>query len=376
MATLGARRVFYVHNLHLKYGPIVRISPAEVDISDVESFRNIHRPGSGYTKTPFYATLPVNIRLGIFAMSDLKAHAVRRKLFARPFSKTFLRSNWEPVVLDRIKLSMKRIKEDADASADGEVDVMKWWLFLAGDVSTHLMFGESFHTLETGEVTIPPCYPWLAWTNVLIILSQPGIYNRVPELAIKGAAIDTQFPLLGFFAKRLPIKSFQDMYTAPATLLKFAGIALAQNKEKGTSTNIFAAVAKEVAKGEGGLLGDIDVQVEASNLIIAGSDTTGISMTFMIYNILLRPELQAALEEEVKDVSDSPLDEEMEGLPLLNAIFWESMRVHGAIPSGLPRVVPAQGANFLGYHVPAGFTVTTQAYSLHREPSVFPDPEK
>jgi len=166
------------------------------------------------------------------------------------------------------------------------------------------------------------------------------------------------------------------MYTAPDTLFGYAGIALNQNKATGTKSNIFAGVVAEVAKDEGGLLDGVDVQVEASNFILAGSDTTGVSLTFMIYNILLNPELQRALEEEVAGISDSPTDTELETLPLLNTIMIESMRTHGAIPSGLPRMVPPEGANLCGYQLPGGLGVTTQAYSLHRDPEAFPDPEK
>lgn len=42
------------------------------------------------------------------------------------------------------------MKEEANG---GVADMMKWWMFLATDVSTHLMFGESFRTLEMGEVS-------------------------------------------------------------------------------------------------------------------------------------------------------------------------------------------------------------------------------
>jgi cytochrome P450 len=144
--------MFYVHDLHQKYGPVVRIAPSEVAVNDIMAFKEIHKPGSGFTKTHFYETLPVGHKIGVFgvfAMRDLKAHALRRKLFARAFSKSFLRQNWEPLVLEKVQLAMRQIKGELQ---QGSCDVMKWFLLLAGDVSTHLMFGESFHTLESGEV--------------------------------------------------------------------------------------------------------------------------------------------------------------------------------------------------------------------------------
>jgi cytochrome P450 len=146
--------MFYVEDLYQKYGPIVRISPTEVAVNDIMAFKEIHRPGSGFTKTHFYETLPVGHKIGVFgvfAMRDPKMHAVRRKLFARAFSKSFLRQNWEPLVLEKVQLSLSQIGKDFEK---GSSNIMQWFLLLAGDVSTHLMFGESFHTLECGEVTV------------------------------------------------------------------------------------------------------------------------------------------------------------------------------------------------------------------------------
>jgi len=50
--------------------------------------------------------------------------------------------------------------------------------------------------------------------------------------------------------------------------------------------------------------------------------------------------------------------------------------VYGAAPAPLPRVVPAGGTNIAGFAVPAGTTVATQSWSVHRVESVFPDPSK
>lgn len=94
-------------------------------------------------------------------MTDPKAHAARRRLFARPFGKGFLRSEWEWVVREKAGLAVSRMKQEM--MGGGKSDVMKWWMFLATDVATHLMFGESFQTLEKGEVCFfsASCYLFL-----------------------------------------------------------------------------------------------------------------------------------------------------------------------------------------------------------------------
>jgi hypothetical protein len=48
-------RTRYVHNLHLKYGPAVRIGPNEVIFASAAAVKEIYcSGGSGYDKTEFY----------------------------------------------------------------------------------------------------------------------------------------------------------------------------------------------------------------------------------------------------------------------------------------------------------------------------------
>jgi len=49
-AVTGGRRIFYIDDLHRKYGPVVRISPKEVAVSDIEGFKQIHAVSSKFTK--------------------------------------------------------------------------------------------------------------------------------------------------------------------------------------------------------------------------------------------------------------------------------------------------------------------------------------
>ena len=57
------------------------------------------------------------------------------------------------------------------------------------------------------------------------------------------------------------------------------------------------------------------------------------------------------------------------------------MRVYGPAPSLLERVVPSTTSkiddtfDLMGYALPPGTVVATQAWSMHRDPEVFPSPE-
>jgi cytochrome P450 len=147
---LAGNRVHYVHSLHQRYGPIVRVSPEEVAVSDLEAFSKIHKIGSGFLKSAWYDGITPNRREpGIFVMRDPHQHAARRRLFARAFSVSSLLANWEPEIRQKTGLAVRKIKEDAQKSG---ADVFKWWTLMATDVIAHLSFGESFRMLEQGKV--------------------------------------------------------------------------------------------------------------------------------------------------------------------------------------------------------------------------------
>lgn len=52
---LSANRRLYIHELHKKYGPVVRLSPNEVSFTSLEAVKEIYASGgSGYDRTELY----------------------------------------------------------------------------------------------------------------------------------------------------------------------------------------------------------------------------------------------------------------------------------------------------------------------------------
>jgi cytochrome P450 len=147
--------------LHARYGSVVRISPDEVAISDPEGLATIHRIGSGFRKTDWYTKFTAQPEKGadfkgtIFTMTEPKVHAARRRLFARPFSRTFLMQHWHDTVTEMTRFAVRRMKETA-AGNDGKLDVLQWWTFMTMDVSGRLMFGHDFDNLSRGTVSFQP----------------------------------------------------------------------------------------------------------------------------------------------------------------------------------------------------------------------------
>ncbi|KAJ9165730.1 Cytochrome P450 [Coniochaeta hoffmannii] len=349
--TLKGTRMYYVDSLHQFYGPIVRISPHEVAVADPESVAKIHRIGSGFLKSSWYQAFNKAPEPGIFSMIDPKQHAQRRKLFAKAFSNASLKANWEPSIREKAELAVARIKDEAQR---GEADVLKWWTLMATDVIGHLSFGESFGMLQIGQKTQ---------------------YVRVLESALLSSGIRLELPWLHAIARLIPLESIQTVMKADDYLFEYGGKAVTNlRKQGGNGQNIFGNMLAACDGDEKQQLTDMSIRLEAGNLIVAGSDTTAITLTYLVWTVLKRPDLQRRVEAELGALDPAFGDAELERLPLLNAVIEEVLRLYGAAPGALPRTVPPGGVTFCGYFIPEGTVVETQAYTLHRNPSVFPNP--
>lgn len=197
-------------------------------------------------------------------------------------------------------------------------------------------------------------------------------YIRILELSLQGGGIGAELPLVRWVGKRLPFEPFRTLFGGNDYILKKAQIAVNNAYAAGGEKNLFAPIILEAEKGVH--LDETDVKLEAGGLIVAGSDTTAVSLTYLVWCILSRPELSELLCKELAQLSDDYSDRDLEDLPVLNAAIEESLRLYGAAPGGIPRQRPSGPEDLGGYLIPAGTTVTTQAYSLHRDARLFPNP--
>lgn len=133
-------------------------------------------------------------------------------------------------------------------------------------------------------------------------------------------------------------------------------------------TNVFKA------KDEDKLTSD-EVRNAAMTYIVAGTDTTANSLTYLVWSVCRHPEIKAALLEELQSLPRDYSDGDLRELRFLNYIIDETLRLYSAAPASLPRVVPPGGADLGAHWVPGGTVVSTQAYTMHRDQTIFPHPE-
>ncbi|KAJ5381420.1 cytochrome P450 monooxygenase [Penicillium cataractarum] len=191
---------------------------------------------------------------------------------------------------------------------------------------------------------------------------------------MNGAGIAAEIPLVRYIAPLVPYKTFRDMFNTREYLMQYSRRAVTNSRKNSESAhNIFSGLVHESARDQS--LSDEEVAIEAGNLIMAGSDTTAVTLTYLIWAVMCRPTLHAQLENELASLSNNYQETDLELLPSLNATITETLRLYGAAPGSLPRSVPEGGVKLSGYYIPAGITVSTQSYSIHRNETLFPEPE-
>ena len=350
---VAASKHRWTQRLHEKYGPIVLIAPNEVTISHPEVHHKIHAMGSGFYKGPLYDSVDGGRARSLFSMRDPKEHAQRRKLFSRAFTQVSLRENWEPTVRQMVNLAIDQIKHDAEL---GTADVYKWWHLLTSDVISTLSFGESFHMLEAGEKT--EYFSALKYAGMQIILKL--VFGRA-------------LPLFGY----LPFETFRKM-TSANKIIYSQGTRAVENlrQERPECRNLFSDMLSMAESGTKAELTDDAIRSEVANMIIAGTDTTAVALTYIIWAVVKRPELRKRLEEEVAKLPPNFKDEDVERLPLLTQVIEETLRLYNPGAAPLQRAVPRGGTTLLGLYLPEGSLVTTLNWNLHREKSAFPNPEE
>ncbi|AEO57777.1 hypothetical protein MYCTH_2304390 [Thermothelomyces thermophilus ATCC 42464] len=141
-------------------------------------------------------------------------------------------------------------------------------------------------------------------------------------------------------------------------------------------------------KGPSSGLDDLDVAAECLDHMAAGIDTTGDALCFLMWELSQPSSMhrQRKLQEELATAAAASSSSShhpgagagasLDRLPYLDAVVMEGLRCFPAIPMSLPRSVPAGGRTVDGFFLPAGTTVSCQAYSVHRiDQSVFPRPD-
>jgi cytochrome P450 len=115
---------------------------------------------------------------------------------------------------------------------------------------------------------------------------------------------------------------------------------------------------------DGSPLGDREIRDEILTLIMAGFETTTAGLAWAFERIVREPRVLNRLRAE--------LDEGETGY--LDAVVKEVLRARPAVPIVARKV--REPVEIAGYEMPAGSVLMVSVYLVHRDPTIYPDPDE
>ncbi|KJR83259.1 uncharacterized protein SPSK_04125 [Sporothrix schenckii 1099-18] len=408
---LRCGRTRYVHALHQRYGPVVRLAPDEVSFASAAAVKEIYNSaGSGYDKTDFYDLFTVYGRRTMFTTLDKETHARRRRILADRYANSnIMRGPALAGIEERAQHFTELCKNAAGGVLDIYVRGCNIWSRKTEILKTLLTFPEArscnsankaaLHAYAFDCVTHHLFHPYgsdsLRKESDAEIMREvtfdDSIQNRLVSFYSPSfyAIIN---PVLTWFAKPRETPLADDFVLETAAKSDAAHFTLLARMHEKQQLNAQGSTDEE-ARPAAGSFDALDTAAESLDHMAAGIDTTGDALCFLMWELStprslhfqerLRREL---VENEAKGADALPFDR----LPFLDAVIMEGLRCFPAIPMSLPRVVPGQtwgrsaargeqqadGRVIDGFFLPAGTVVSSQAYSVHRmDAAVFPDPD-
>ncbi|KAI0481367.1 putative cytochrome P450 monooxygenase [Xylariaceae sp. FL0804] len=357
---------FHVAALHARYGPVVRIGPEELAISTPRAWRDIygHRGGSSSLgEIPkadrFYRLL--RHMLPTIVNADRDDHAQLRRLLSPGFSDGALRGQ-EHIIGGYVDQLVRRLREESTTAADdGEhklkpLNMRDWLQWCTFDIVGDLGFGSPFGCLDQAGY-----HPWVKRITEGIV--QYGVISGVADMGFRR-------PVQWLAASPWLAKN-------EVTQVMLEKMEARVAKADDDRPDLIAGLVKARDKLPGG---HDPLGLLASNgelLVAAGSETTATALCGCLFLLERNPAARATVVAEVRGAFASDADISLltvGRLSYMMAVLKESLRRYPPVPSGLPRRVPAGGAEIDGNFVPEGTIVAVWQWAINHSTDYWTDP--
>ncbi|KAF2257848.1 benzoate 4-monooxygenase cytochrome P450 [Lojkania enalia] len=383
-----ARSHKYIHSrrLHDAHGkhPVMRVGPDWLSFGKAQAAKDIYGYASSCSKAAIYDALSGGGR-HLVNISDKSKHSARRRMVAAAYAPRHS-EKWEMSIAE----SMTHLLTQMDRRCTTPLEAGQ-------DVDPNELNFEAMHwsNLFTFEVIIKigmsKDMRWVEMGNDLIeITNADGTTKKISAVhclhaGSRAAAVlvwDTErFSLYQSIAKRLSKKYAEHLQQA-ADWRKAVSNITRERMERFKNGEVLDDLFQPMMTGRRGEEPDIRDQdriAEADQMINGGGDGPAISLCSTLYYLVKNPATLTRLREEI-DNALSPSDRiapwsKVRNLEYLKACIDESMRLSPPVATDLLRKTPPEGLKVDTEMVPGNTTVSISAYSAHRDPDIFEDPE-
>ncbi|OLY79597.1 Versicolorin B desaturase [Smittium mucronatum] len=331
-------------SLHKKYGPVVRIGPNWVSDSSASDFKKV-TASYKFRKSSIYDGF-ANVHESIFSTRNEEFNRMRRRQVGPAFSNLGLNSVEDIIENICIHTLTNKLNEIIDSgNGSAQFNYFKYFQNVTADVIGELAFGKSFQAIENDGHQITD------WVNTSMknfaISIIPGLTTE--EFKLKKYCLDA-------INKRKDLIKNGKFSNDRIDILQMYLIT-----ENSTNKNP---------------LSNDELIAEMVTMVIAGVDTTSITMTWLVTYYMLYPEIHNRVVAEIRinfpDINKKiTYKEAREKLPYFVATVYETLRVRGSVGAALSREVPIEGINLSGYEIPKGTEIFMFIAGAHEDNQIW-----
>ncbi|MCJ1396150.1 hypothetical protein MMC18_009039 [Xylographa bjoerkii] len=385
----GGQFTFQIEQWHKQYGPIIRINPWEIHIANPEFHEILYSTKSRYNKIEALK-YRFGLPLSSFDTIDHDHHHRRRGAIALHFSRQKV-IDFSPYIQSLADKLSKRLTVEYGGTLK-VVNLNEAYAAFVSDAITYYTFAFSYNFLDYPDFVTPFT---TSIRKLALSLHMAGHFPWLLKLlqTLPDTALATLNPMMK------PVFDFHNVSaTSPWNneLIFFPPSACADQVQEvknqilkimsgendGYRNVNHRTVFNELLQSN---LPPEELSVErlkheAASITGAGIDTTKTTLSLASFHILSNQHILQRLREElaiaIPDPSASmPTVPEMEKLPYLNAIVQESLRMSYGISQRLSRINPHGPIQYGSYTIPPNVPFSMTSYLMHRDESIFPDPD-
>jgi cytochrome P450 len=337
----------HTKTVHDKYGTVIRLSPNELSFNTPKAWEDIYglRPGRpNLSKDPIHvgSVDPVP-GVSTISMADNETHARQRRALSHGFSQQALWGQ-EEIVQSFVTKLINHI--ESFAQEEKSFNIVDWFNFMTFDVIGDLAFGESFGCLEKGDFHF--------WITLIFRAVQAGaVETATRRVATPGS------PLQQYLMKWIPNEMRKQRkdhlaYSREKVLKRLADT-------KSDRKDFLYYIVRQSKKIE---LSQEEIVVNGALFIVAGSETTAMTLSATVNFMMAHPAKFVKLKKEIRSTFTREEDitvDRATGLQYLNACIEETLRLLPPAPIGFLRSVPLGGDTIDGQCLPGGVRFVSQS---------------
>ncbi|PYI01805.1 cytochrome P450 [Aspergillus sclerotiicarbonarius CBS 121057] len=350
-----------IRTLHTQHGPIIRTAPTELSFTSPLAWPDIYTHSPLFPRPPELKDQPPGKTAPNLIACTESQHTRLRKILSPGFSTKAVMLQ-EGVVQGYITLLMNKLDqkmEKGGGNGNGKVDVdlVEWVNYLSFDIIGDVTWGKSFGCLDGLRYD-----SWVQTVRQFKAAMVVGVLKYYPLLCRVVMAVTPDEALRGVM----------EMWRV-------------------TEQRVRERVENEGGSGSGsgrmdlvgtmmkGMMSREEMEVNAMLIVAAGSESITTVVTGTVNYLLREPEKMRRLVEGLRgrfEREEEVTGSAVKGLPYLDAVLNEGMRLCPTIPDGMRRLVPEGGAVIAGEFVPGGTTVSVCQWASYRSESNFCDPDE